>query len=120
MHPGYALPPTLRRRAPGQRIRRPENSREAVAEAIQAGVPVIKIDVRASKDGSSTCSTTAGSTVPRTSGSGGASRASRPPSLPGARLANGETLPRFQELYEIARGRTILTVVLLLDGIHWL
>src|SRR4029077_5377213 len=35
-----------------------------------------------------------------------------------ARLANGETLPRFKELYEIARGRTVLTVGFKVDVVE--
>ena len=94
----------------------PENSREAIAQAIRAGVPAVKIDVRASKDGElyvlhdgwlDRTTTLRGRIEGLTSGQ-----------LSRARLANGETLPRFQEIYEIARGRTVLTVGFKVDVVE--
>ena len=94
----------------------PENSREAVARAVAAGVPVIKIDLRASKDGElfvlhdgklQTATTLSG-------------RIEGIPSdqLAQARLRNGEPLPRFTEVYDIARGRAVLTVGFKVDEVE--
>jgi len=94
----------------------PENSREAVARAVAAGVPVIKIDLRASKDGElfvlhdgklQTATTLRG-------------RIEGVPSdqLAHARLRNGERLPRFTEVYDIARGRAVLTVGFKVDEVE--
>jgi hypothetical protein len=94
----------------------PENSRAAVAQAIQAGVPLIKIDVRASKDGE--LYVLHDGWLDRTTSLRGRIEGVTSAQLSEARLANGETLPRFQELYEIARGRTVLTVGFKVDVVE--
>src|SRR5262245_61931147 len=76
----------------------PENSREAVTQAIQAGVPLVKIDVRASKDGE--LYVLHDGWLDRTTNLRGRIEGVTSAELAGARLKNGETLPRFQELYE--------------------
>ncbi len=94
----------------------PENSREAVARAIRAGVPVIKIDVRASKDGR--LFVLHDGTLDRATNLRGRIEGFTSAQLAQARLANGETLPRFQDLYEIARGRAVLTVGFKIDAVE--
>jgi glycerophosphoryl diester phosphodiesterase len=94
----------------------PENSREAVARAIQAGVPAVKIDVRASKDGD--LYVLHDGWLDRTTNLKGRIETVTSAQLAGARLANGESLPRFHDLYEIARGRTMLTVGFKADAVE--
>ncbi len=94
----------------------PENSREAVGQAIQAGVPVLKIDVRASKDGE--LYVLHDGWLDRTTNLRGRIEGFTSAQLSQARLANGETLPRFHEVYEIARGRTVLTVGFKVDVVE--
>ena len=96
----------------------PENSREAVARAIQAGVPVLKIDVRASKDGD--LYVLHDGWLDRTTSLRGRGRIEDITSeeLSRARLANGEALPQFHEVYKIARGRAVLTVGFKVDVVE--
>lgn len=93
----------------------PENSREAAARAVAAGVRLIKIDLRASKDGElfvlhdgklQTTTTLAG-------------RIESIPSdqLAKARLRNGERLPRFTEVYDLTRDRAVLVVGFKVDEV---
>lgn len=93
----------------------PENSREAVTRAVAAGVRLIKIDLRASKDGElfvlhdgklQTTTTLAG-------------RIESIPSdqLAKARLRNGERLPRFTEVYDLTRDRAVLVVGFKVDEV---
>jgi hypothetical protein len=86
----------------------PENSREAVTRAVEAHVPVIKIDVRASKDGE--LFVLHDGSLDRATNLEGRIETYTTAELARARLANGETLPRFRDLYEIARGRAVLTI----------
>jgi len=94
----------------------PENSREAVKRAIQAGVPVIKIDVRASKDGE--LFVLHDGWLDRTTNLRGRIETFDAAELARARLANGEPLPRFEDLYAIARGRAVLTVGFKVDVVE--
>jgi hypothetical protein len=94
----------------------PENSREAVTQAVQAGVPVIKIDVRASKDGE--LYVLHDGWLDRTTNLEGRIEGFTSAELSRARLANGETLPGFQDVYEIARGRAVLTVGFKVDAVE--
>jgi hypothetical protein len=94
----------------------PENSREAVARAIQAGVPAIKIDVRASKDGD--LYILHDGWLDRTTNLTGRIETITTAQLASARLANGESLPRFHDVYELARGRTVLTVGFKVDVVE--
>ena len=96
----------------------PENSREAVARAIQAGVPVVKIDVRRSKD--SDVFVLHDGWLDRTTNLRGRIEGVSSAQLAGARLANGETLPRFADIYQIARGRTVLTIGFKTDAVEQL
>jgi hypothetical protein len=94
----------------------PENSREAVARAIRAGLPVIKIDVRRSKDGD--LFVLHDGWLDRTTNLRGRIEGVTTAQLAGARLTNGETLPRFEDLYEVARGRAILTIGFKVDAVE--
>ncbi len=94
----------------------PENSREAVARAIQAGVPVIKIDLRASKDGE--LFVLHDGWLDRTTNLRGRIEGFTSAELAQARLANGETLPRFSDVYEVARGRAVLTIGFKVDAVE--
>jgi glycerophosphoryl diester phosphodiesterase family protein len=94
----------------------PENSREAVTQVIQAGVPAIKIDVRASKDGD--LYVLHDGWLDRTTNLRGRIEGFTSAQLSQARLANGETLPRFGEVYEVARGRVVLTVGFKVDVVE--
>jgi hypothetical protein len=94
----------------------PGNSREAVVHAIQAGVPAIKIDLRASKDGE--LFVLHDGTLDRATNLRGRIEGFTSAELARARLANGETLPRFREVYDIARGRAVLIVGFKVDVVE--
>ena len=86
----------------------PENSRAALTRAVEAGVPLVKIDLRVSKDGQlfvlhdrslerATAMRRRIDDVPSSE-------------LSQVKLTNGETVPRFEELYAIARGHIVLVL----------
>jgi glycerophosphoryl diester phosphodiesterase len=85
-----------------------ENSRAAVTKAVEAGVPVIEIDLRGSRDGQLFVMhdaklesyTTLRGRVEETSSE----------EIARARLRNGETVPRFEDVYALTRGRAVLSV----------
>jgi hypothetical protein len=77
---------------------------------------VIKIDVRASKDGE--LYVLHDGWLDRTTNLRGRIEGVTAAELSQARLANGETLPRFHEIYEIARGRVTLTVGFKVDVVE--
>lgn len=86
----------------------PANSRAAVARAVEAGVPVIEIDLRASKDGELFVihdGTLEGTTTLR-----GRIESLAAAEVAKARLKNGESLPRFRDIYDISRARAVLSV----------
>jgi len=93
----------------------PENSRAAVGRAVDAGVPVIKIDVRASRDGG--LFLLHDGALDRTTTLQGRIETLSAAELAQARLSNGETLPRFADVYGIARGRAVLTVGFKADAV---
>lgn len=86
----------------------PENSRAAVARAVEAGVPVIEIDLRASRDGRLFVMhdgkldhyTTLRGRVDETSSE----------DIARATLKNGEPVPRFEDVYAVTRGKAVLSV----------
>ncbi len=85
-----------------------ENSRGAVARAVEAGVPVIEIDLRGSRDGDLFVmhdGRLENSTTER-------GRVEEAPSeeVGRARLRNGEPVPRFEDVYALTRGRAVLSV----------
>ena len=86
----------------------PENSRAAVALVVEAGVPVVEIDLRASRDGRLFVMHD-GRLEHYTSLRGRVEEASSE-EVGGARLTNGESIPRFEDVYAITRGKAILSV----------
>src|SRR5262245_53877476 len=86
----------------------PENSRAAVRRAVEARGPGTKIDVRASKDGEMFL--IPDGKLDRTTTLSGRIEGFTAADLDKARLDNGETLPRFAEIYALARGRSVLTI----------
>jgi glycerophosphoryl diester phosphodiesterase len=86
----------------------PENSRDAVRRAVEASVPGIKIDVRLSRDGE--IFVVHDGKLDRTTSLQGRIEGFSAAELDRARLDNGETLPRFADLYALARGRSIMVV----------
>jgi hypothetical protein len=94
----------------------PENSRQAVACAIEAGVPLVKIDVRASRDGE--LFLLHDGSLDRATNLQGRIERFAAAELAQARLRNGETLPRFADVYAITRGRAILVVGFKADAVE--
>jgi Glycerophosphoryl diester phosphodiesterase family len=94
----------------------PENSRESVTRAVAAGAPVIKIDVRASSDG--VLFLLHDRSLDRMTNLRGRIERFTASELARARLANGETLPRFTDIYAITRGRAVLTVGFKADAVE--
>ena len=94
----------------------PENSRAAVAGAVEAGVPLVKIDVRASRDGD--LFVLHDGRLDRTTNLTGRIETMSSAELGAARLGNGETLPRFAEMYAIGRGRLVMTIGFKVDVVE--
>ena len=86
----------------------PQNSRAAIALATDAGVPVIEIDLRASRDGRLFLMHD-GPLERYTSLRGRVEEVSSE-EIGRARLKNGESIPRFEDVYEITRGKAMLSV----------
>jgi glycerophosphoryl diester phosphodiesterase len=86
----------------------PDNSRAAVAAAVKAGVPVIEVDVRRSRDGDLFVFHDA--SLDRESTGRGRLDELTAEEVSRARLPNGETVPRLAEIYAIARGRAVLAL----------
>lgn len=84
----------------------PENSREAVKKAIDAGIPVIEIDLSVSQDGIIYIFHDEG-LEGKTTGKGRIQRKNSQ-ELNNVFLANGETPPRFEEIYALSRGKAVL------------
>ena len=84
----------------------PENSREAVRRAVEAGVPIIEIDVRLSKDGE--LFVLHDSSLGRTTSATGKIGEKTSGELTTACLKNGEQIPTLAEIYDIARGHALL------------
>jgi len=87
----------------------PENSRAAVRNAVEAGVPLIEIDLRGSKDGQLFVLHD-GKLERYTRDLAGRVDETSSEAVARARLANGETIPRFEDIYAIARSRAVLSV----------
>ena len=86
----------------------PGNSRAAVAAAVPAGVPIVEIDLRQSSDREVFVFHDV-RLDPATTGAG------RIDTLPAAaieqaRIANGESLPQFPDIYALTRGRAVVSV----------
>jgi len=85
-----------------------ENSRAAVQKAVEAGVPLVEIDLRGSRDGQLFVMHD-GKLESLTALHGRVEGASSE-EIARARLRNGETVPRFEDVYAITRGRAVLSV----------
>jgi len=85
-----------------------ENSRAAVTRVVEAGVPVIEIDLRASRDGMLFVMHD-GRLEHYTSLRGRVEEAASE-EIGRARLKNGESVPRFEDVYAITRGKAMLSV----------
>jgi glycerophosphoryl diester phosphodiesterase len=86
----------------------PDNSRQAVAAAVAAGVPVIEVDVRQSSDGELFIfhdGKIDGAAAPAARIEDLSAQA-----LGAVRLRNGETLPRLVDIHALARGRALLVL----------
>ena len=85
-----------------------ENSRAAVLGAVEAGVPVIEIDLRGSRDGQ--LFVMHDGKLETTTGGRGRVDQTTAQEIGHLRLKNGETVPRFPDVYAITRGRAVLSV----------
>ena len=94
---------------------RPENSRVLVREAVAAGVPLIEVDIRLSKDG--VPFVLHDTTLDRTTSCMGKIADMSAAELVGCRLTNGESVPRFEDIYEITRGHAVLDLDLKADAV---
>jgi len=86
----------------------PENSRTAVTRAVQAGVPVVEIDLRGTQDGE--LFVIHDGRLERATTAQGRVESTPAAAVAAARLSNGETVPRFSDIYELTRGRALLSV----------
>jgi glycerophosphoryl diester phosphodiesterase len=75
---------------------------------VEAGVPVVEIDLRGARDGELFVMHD-GRLEEATTGQGRV-EATPAAEVAAARLGNGETVPRFPEIYAISRGRAVLSV----------
>lgn len=86
----------------------PENSVGGVLAAQQASIALIETDIRLAKDG--TWIMLHDDTLDRTTTMKGPVAARSWDELKSARLSNGETLPRFEDIYAASRGRSVLVL----------
>ena len=86
----------------------PENSRAAVALVVEAGVPVVEIDLRASRDGR--LFVIHDGRLEHYTSLRGRVEELTSDEIGRARLKNGESMPRFEDVYEITRGKAMLSV----------
>ena len=84
----------------------PENSKEALRRAVAAGVPIVEIDVRLSKDGE--LFVLHDSSLKRTTNGTGKLAEKTSQELAGVFLENSEQIPTLAEIYDIARGHATL------------
>jgi len=100
----------------------PENSRALVHDAVAVGVPLVEVDIRLSKD--AVPFVLHDSTLDRTTSCTGRISDMSAAELGACRLSNGESLPRFEDIYEITRGRAVLDLDLKADAldeiVNWL
>jgi hypothetical protein len=95
--------------------RQPENSRTLVRQAVQADIPLIEIDIRLSAD--DVPFVLHDSTLDRTTSCTGRIQDLAAAQLDACHLSNGESLPRFEEIYDITRGRAVLDLDLKVDAV---
>lgn len=86
----------------------PENSREAIKNALRAGVEIVEIDVRRSKD--NYLYVIHDRILNRTTSQKGRVDQKLSIELENALLENGETLPMLQDIYDISRGEMVLNL----------
>ena len=86
----------------------PENSVEAVARALEHGIEVVKIDLRASRDGE--VFVLHDPTLDRTTTQRGEIAGRTAGELRTVRLENGEPLPRFEDMYRRFAGRVLFVL----------
>jgi glycerophosphoryl diester phosphodiesterase family protein len=94
---------------------RPENSRALVREAVDAGIPFVEVDIRLSKDG--VPFVLHDITLERTTSCTGRVDEKEAGDLRDCVLRNGERLPRFEDIYELTRGKAILDLDLKADAV---
>lgn len=94
----------------------PENSIAAIARAVGAGMAVVDVDLRASRDGE--LFLLHDRTLARTTTLRGPIENANADALANARLKNGEPLPRFKDAYAMARGRIMLSVEFKVDVVE--
>ena len=85
-----------------------ENSRAAVSSAVEAGVPLIEIDLRETRDGG--VFVVHDSKLSHTTDGRGKIEQVSTADIERVRLKNGESVPRFEELYAISRGHAVLSI----------
>jgi hypothetical protein len=93
----------------------PENSRAVVREAVRSGVPFVEVDIRLSKDGVPFVLHDV--TLERTTSCTGRIDETYAADLRDCVLQNGEPLPRFEDIYELTRGKAILDLDLKADAV---
>ncbi len=94
----------------------PENSTAAIARAAAAGMAIVDVDLRASRDGE--LFLLHDRTLDRTTTLRGPIETAGAASLEPARLENGESLPRFKDAYAMARGRVVLSLTFKVDAVE--
>lgn len=125
-HAAYSAPPKLHSSKIASCIRRtecqrmfyvahrangfgaPENSAEAVKRAVEAGVPIIEVDVRSSKDGYLYVMHDA--TLDRTASANGKIAEKTSVELENISLSNGEPIPMLQDIYDLTTGKALLNL----------
>lgn len=92
-----------------------ENSRALVRNTVRAGIPFVEVDIRLSKDG--VPFVLHDITLERTTSCAGRIDEKRAADLRDCVLRNGEPLPRFEDIYELTRGKAILDLDLKADAV---
>ena len=85
-----------------------ENSRAAVQSAIDRGVPLVEIDLRGSREGD--LFVLHDGRLENSTALRGRVEEASSAAIAAAKLRNGETVPRFEDIYAISRGRVVLSV----------
>ncbi len=94
----------------------PDNSRAAVRQAIAAGLAIVEIDLRLTRDGEVVVLHNA-RLEPLTTGHGAVQDRALD-ELRDVRLENGEPVPRFRDIYELTRGLAILDLHFKADAVE--
>jgi len=94
----------------------PENSRDGLRQAIASGIPLIETDIHSTQDG--VWVMIHDKHLDRTTNLKGLISRRNWDELKDVRLPNGESLPRFQDLYALSRGRSVLVLDLKVDVVQ--